>query len=258
MYKLVIIEDEDIIRKGIIHMAQEVLSDCRVVGEAKNGKEALKIIESTRPDILLLDINMPIMNGLELLEHLPRNVFSVIIISGQSEFEYAKRAIKFGVVDYLLKPIEETSLKNSVNKAIDQLNMRREYVSKKDDHPYDIFSEYKMTDSITLLKAIDYMEAHIDKKILLEDLVSVTGRSVTSINNRFQRDFNITFNEYITKLRMHKAIQHMQKQELHLYEIAHKVGFKDYKYFNTVFKKIVGTSPKLVQVYFTRQQSDVL
>lgn len=258
MYKLIVIEDEDIIRNGIIHMVETNLSECRVVGEARNGKEALKIIESTQPDIILLDINMPIMNGLELLDQLPHGVFSVIVISGQSEFEYAKKAIKFGVVDYLLKPIEETGLKTSVQKAIEQLNMRREFVSKKEDNPYDLFSEYKMTDSITLLKAIDYMIENIDKKILLEDLVSVTGRSVTSINNRFQRDFNITFNEYLTKLRMHVAIQHMQKQELHIYEIAQMVGFQDYKYFNTVFKKVVGTSPKLVQVYFTRKHGDVL
>lgn len=252
MYKIVIIEDEDIIRNGLIQMVHELMDQCRVVAEARNGKEGIKVIESSKPDIVLLDLNMPIMNGLEMLEALPQNLFSTIVISGQSEFEYAKKAIQYDVVSYLLKPIDAKSLKESIEKAIDVLEMKRRYISERKKDPYEIFRNYKDTDSVTLIKAIQYIEDNIGQKILMDDLVEYTKRSVTSINNRFQRDFGMTFNEYLTRLRIQKAIDLMANKELHLYEVAQRVGFADYKYFNQVFKKVVGESPRLVQTYFMR------
>lgn len=252
MYKIVIIEDEDIIRNGLIQMVHELMDHCRVVAEARNGKEGIKVIESSKPDIVLLDLNMPIMNGLEMLEALPQNLFSTIVISGQSEFEYAKKAIQYDVVSYLLKPIDAKSLKESIEKAIDVLEMKRRYISERKKDPYEIFRNYKDTDSVTLIKAIQYIEDNIGQKILMDDLVEYTKRSVTSINNRFQRDFGMTFNEYLTRLRIQKAIDLMANKELHLYEVAQRVGFADYKYFNQVFKKVVGESPRLVQTYFMR------
>ena len=192
------------------------------------------------------------MNGLEMLEALPQNLFSTIVISGQSEFEYAKKAIQYDVVSYLLKPIDAKSLKESIEKAIDVLEMKRRYISERKKDPYEIFRNYKDTDSVTLIKAIQYIEDNIGQKILMDNLVEYTKRSVTSINNRFQRDFGMTFNEYLTRLRIQKAIDLMANKELHLYEVAQRVGFADYKYFNQVFKKVVGESPRLVQTYFMR------
>ena len=118
MNKVVVIEDETIIRNGIINMIRNHIQDFRVVGEANNGEEGIKIVESVRPDIILLDINMPIMNGLEMLEHIPRDLMSVIIVSGESEFEYAKQAIRYGVTDYLLKPIEIKTLQSALEKQV--------------------------------------------------------------------------------------------------------------------------------------------
>lgn len=253
MNKVVVIEDETIIRNGIINMIRNHINNFRVVGEANNGEEGIKVVESLRPDIILLDINMPIMNGLEMLEHIPRDLMSVIIVSGESEFEYAKQAIRYGVTDYLLKPIEVKVLQRALEKASHDLEMKLKYKTPKSDK-FEVFPEYRKTDSITLLKAIDYIENNINKRITMTKLVEVTGKSTTSINARFQRDFGFTFNDYYTRLRMQKAVEKISQLDSHLYEVAECVGFNDYKYFNQVFKKVVGETPKNVQLYYLRKR----
>ncbi|WZU00228.1 response regulator [Erysipelothrix sp. D19-032] len=110
MYRVCIIEDEAIIRKGLRRAIDWDTLKCAVVGEAANGNEGYRLIEKEKPDIIVLDINMPIMDGIALLELLPRETYSVIIISGHSEFDYAKKAIEFGVTEYLLKPLDHVAL----------------------------------------------------------------------------------------------------------------------------------------------------
>lgn len=176
MFKIVIIEDEDIIRRGIINMINWTSINCQIVGEAANGAEGLKLIESLKPDIVLLDINMPIMNGIEMLEALPRDVFSTIILSGQSEFEYAKKAISYDVCDYLLKPIMEDVLINSIEKAKKQMQMKRSYLAETQSDPFKVLDLDYRTDSITLKKAIAYIEENFASKITMDDLVAVTKK----------------------------------------------------------------------------------
>lgn len=106
MYKLVVVDDEDIVRNGIINGSP--LSDLgfEVVADASNGLEAIEKIEQYHPDVVLTDIRMPQMSGIELIEHISRDYpnIKIVILSGYSEVEYLKQAIKNKVEDYLLKP----------------------------------------------------------------------------------------------------------------------------------------------------------
>lgn len=251
MYKVLVIEDEDIIRKGLINSINWTEHECRIVGEAKNGLDGLKKIASLKPDLILLDVNMPIMDGIEMLSKLTEALISTIIISGYSEFEYAKQAIKYNVVDYLLKPIDSNDLIKALEKAKQQIQMRASY--KVDDDPYRILHTQSV-DSITLNKAIKYIEDNIGKKILMKDISDVTNKSPSSLNNRFQREMNLTFNEYLIRVRIQKAIDYIKDVDEPLYKIAQMVGYQDYKYFNRVFHKITGVSPKIVQLYYMRNK----
>lgn len=257
MYKVLVIEDEDIIRRGLIQMVDWSALECRVIGEASNGVNGLKAIESLKPDIVIVDINMPIMNGIELLEALPRDTFSTIIISGHSEFEYAKKAITYGVCEYLLKPLDANMIVYAIQKAILEIERRKHYVEEHQvEDPYLVLNKSMKTDSVTLLKVINYIDEHYQEKITLEDLTDYSGKSHTSLNKRFQRDFNMTFSDYLSRYRIQKAIDIMKSTEHKIYEISEMVGFSDYKYFNTVFKKIVGETPKLVQLYYLRNKGN--
>lgn len=252
MYKVLVVEDEAIIRQGLIQSIDWEAHDCRIVAEAKNGIEALKQIESHMPDIILLDVNMPLMGGMELLSKIDTSIISTIIISGYSEFEYAKQAIKYNVVDYLLKPIDPNNLISALEKAKTQIEMRASY-QKPETDPYQVL-ERKNVDSVSLTKVIEFIEAHIKDRITMHDLTELTEKSASSINNRFQREYNMSFTEYLTKARIQRAIDLIQEVEMPLYKIAELVGFNEYKYFSQVFKKVTGVSPKMVQLYYLRKQ----
>lgn len=126
MWKLLIAEDESIIRRGLKKSLNWEAYSINVIGEAEDGEEALKKAKELRPDILFIDINMPFLNGLELMEKLrpilPNAVF--IVISGYNEFIYAQKAIKMGTIDYILKPVKKTELKRTVEDAVNILKRK--------------------------------------------------------------------------------------------------------------------------------------
>ena len=102
---ILVADDEHLVRKGIRHLLADQ-HDYRIVADASNGKEALEKAQELKPNIIILDVKMPVMNGLETLKQL--NQFSpdskTIILSGHSDFTFAQQALKFGANDYLLKP----------------------------------------------------------------------------------------------------------------------------------------------------------
>ena len=108
MLKVVVIEDEELVRRGIVMAVDWASVDCEVVGEASNGEAGLEEIRRLRPDIVVTDIRMPRMDGLEMLRRLREEGcgVSVILLTAYSDFSYAQAALKLGAVDYLLKPFE--------------------------------------------------------------------------------------------------------------------------------------------------------
>ena len=105
MYRVLIAEDEDIIRKGIAYTMDWVSMGCTIIGEAANGKEGVDKIKELSPDIVLADIMMPMTDGIEMIRQgLEIADFKAIIMTSYADFEYAKKAIELGVSAYLMKP----------------------------------------------------------------------------------------------------------------------------------------------------------
>ena len=127
MLKVVVVEDEELVRKGIVLAVDWASVGCAVVGEAANGQDALELAESLRPDVILTDIKMPFMDGLELCriltDRLPAARF--VVFSGFDAFEYAKQAIQMNVVEYILKPINADELSAVLRRLKDQLDRER-------------------------------------------------------------------------------------------------------------------------------------
>lgn len=123
MYKLLIVDDEPTIRKGLSQFIPWSSLDAVVSGEAANGKEAMALIESLHPDIVITDIRMPVMDGIAvaryLHEHFPQ--IKCIILTGYAEFEYAQSAIRYGVVDFVLKPTSREKLIQAVRLAQERI-----------------------------------------------------------------------------------------------------------------------------------------
>ena len=124
MWKLVVADDEPKIRRGLEKILNWNEFNIEIVGEAEDGEIALEVIKEKTPDIILLDINMPFLNGLNLLQKLKdiNNKSIVIIISGYDDFLYAQKALQFNVFDYILKPVNKNSMEEIIMKAVDKLN----------------------------------------------------------------------------------------------------------------------------------------
>ena len=130
MLKIIIVDDEPLYRKYLINSVEWEKYGFQVCCEAKNGIDALEKIHEYKPDIGLVDINMPFMDGLELAEKIRGASLdvAVILVTGYNEFEYARKAIKFGVVDYILKPFDNEELMTpllKVKEAIEKKKIRR-------------------------------------------------------------------------------------------------------------------------------------
>ncbi|NIK76610.1 two-component system response regulator YesN [Paenibacillus castaneae] len=126
MYKVLLVDDEKIIVEGISRTVNWNAYNTELIGTARHGLEALSMIERDMPDIVISDIKMPGMNGLQLVEKVYEKYphISFILLSGFSEFDYARTAMQFGVKHYLLKPCNENSITEAMSEVIEELEKR--------------------------------------------------------------------------------------------------------------------------------------
>lgn len=208
----------------------------QVIGEASNGVTALEDVTRLRPDVLLTDIRMPGMSGLELLNQVTENLPTrVVLISGYAEFEYALTAIREGAFDYLLKPVQQKDL-NRVLK-----NLCHELLPTEESSPD---SEAEASVNPTLLDSIFLeMQNRYTENISLTELSQKYGVSSGHLSALIKKELGLSFSEYITSRRIQKAQELLKNESLSVEEVANAAGYHDYFYFTKVFKKTLGISP---------------
>ncbi|OBZ19007.1 hypothetical protein A8L34_05535 [Bacillus sp. FJAT-27264] len=128
MYRIILVDDESMSRKSLDKILTSANSQYQIVGEAANGAEALELIRLQQPHLIITDISMPIMDGIELIQRLRQDGYDgeIIILSGYGEFEYAQAALRHGVVDYLLKPLKEELVVELVGRLFDRCASTRQ------------------------------------------------------------------------------------------------------------------------------------
>ena len=126
-WKILIADDEPLIRESLGDLVPALLPDSAIVAVAEDGEEALALTLSARPDILLVDIRMPFLSGLDFVERLASLELDcvVIVVTGHDEFEYARKALTLGVFDYILKPVENQAMASTLLRAAEELTRRR-------------------------------------------------------------------------------------------------------------------------------------
>lgn len=143
MYKVLIVDDKSLIRRGISSSINWHELNIEPAGEAENGEQAMEIISKVRPDIVITDIRMPDMDGLDLLKNISEfdNRIIRIVISGYDEFDYAKKAIKYGSIDYIMKPVDPAELNESIKKACSILDRNKLYAPDSEQMLKDLFQK---------------------------------------------------------------------------------------------------------------------
>jgi two-component system response regulator YesN len=232
LINLLIAEDEDRVRTGLEHFMREKAGFVDNVYCAENGRQALDMIILYRPEVMILDIKMPKKNGLEVMRDakaagiMPKT----IIMSGYDEFDYAQQALRYGAIDYLLKPCRSTDILKAVQKAAADLG--------KDETAPGSGTGNNFVD-----EAIYYMERHYHEDVTLTAVAEVIGITPSYLSTLFGRTVGCGFADYLNNIRIQRACDYFVDNSLKTYEVAYKVGFRDEKYFSSVFKKIKGLNP---------------
>lgn len=250
MYKVIVIDDEMLVRRGIVMETDWQALNCVVVAEAGNGIEGLEAVRKYHPDLLICDIRMPKMDGIEMLKELRAegNDVSVIFLTAYSEFSYAQSALKLLASDYLLKPFGDGELEQAVNNALEKRKRTQEKLENSKDEPLPELVLNKGDKSKYVMAAVDYISAHYgDPELCVAEIAEHLGISEGHLSHTFKRETDYTVAAYITRVRMRTAMKLLNDCRNKVYEVAEQVGYRDVTHFSSSFKRIVGVTPSEYQ-----------
>ena len=243
MLKVLIVEDEEMIRKGIVLTVDWAALDCVVVGEATNGVQGLEAARRLEPSLIITDLKMPQMDGIEMLTALRAEGCTayVIILTAYDNFAYAQSALRLGAVDYLLKPFHDGDLEN----AVTRVQQRRRPAAEATP----IGAARKGDKSKYVLEAMDYISKHYNEPdISVGTVAQSLNISEGYLSHTFKKETDYTLLNYLTRYRIHKAMELLKDCRVKVYEVAEQVGYRDIAYFSATFKKYAGISPSEYQL----------
>ncbi|MFK7694478.1 response regulator [Paenibacillus sp. HJGM_3] len=349
MHTVVIADDERMVRISLRTMIERDNAGFTVVGEAHDGENALRLASKMKPDLLITDIRMPGLDGLELIRSLSEEGASTefIVVSGYSDFEYAQSALRFGVADYLLKPIDPDYMRTALRKMGSRIERKRgnaapkqwmwtwkldaermaKWVWRLEEHevrmelgrfrtlimeasagqalsqlremlayylvvlngeleqlgqgspplpviqlPEGPMGNEKLCEALDaslagvldqirssrnwwsynrMLKSVSaYMEDHYMKSDLtVKEVAAHFEISPNYFGILFKREAGMSLNQYLTRLRIEKAMEYLKNPTVKVFEAGERVGFSDYAYFSKTFKKYTGVTPSEFRKY---------
>ena len=241
MYRVAIVEDEIWILRGIQKTFQWKEYGFEVSYASTNAKEALEYICRYKPDVVFTDIKMPGISGIELAERIKeKGVKSkVIFVSGYADFEYAKKGIRLNVFEYCLKPIKQQEADELLEKLKNVLDAEKDAKTV-----YKEETDGKTSiENIRFHRMITYINENYEKTLTLRELTEKFELSTSYCCSLFKKYFDCRFSSYLNKLRVEEAAKLLVTETLSIEQVAQKVGYNDYYYFNKVFKRFCGCTP---------------
>lgn len=231
MRRVLIVDDEPWIVALIRGLVAWKSLGMAVVGEAGDAAAALAMVASLSPDVLVTDIRMPDMDGLQMIERarLLRPALRVIVVSGYDDFAYARRALQLGAVDYLLKPLNAAELARALTACRQRLDAESTAadVASRQLHP-------------RVRSALDYIAARYAGDLSLTEVAEAVGAGVTYFCELFKREVGVGFADYVSSLRIEEAKRLLSEGSLKVREVAVRVGYRNANYFSRVFHRRTG------------------
>ena len=233
--RVLLVDDEIMIREGFKRLFDWEAHDCEVVGEAGDGMEALTKIDALRPDIVIMDINIPIMNGLKVIQlsRIKHPGTAFVIVSGYDDFAYCREALRLQITDYILKPVNYEEFGSCIDNLKISLFERR--VSSA--------AEPEKQEERTITGITRYLQEHLTEEISLTVLAGQFHLNPQYISQLFKSEIGVNFLAYLTNIRMERAKKLLLSTSLPIAEVAEQSGYGDYRVFTKVFKKSEGVTP---------------
>lgn len=240
MIRVLLVEDEELIREGLKLTTPWKEWGMEVVGEAGDGEEGVQKILELKPDIVITDVKMPKMDGLEMIERLRGRVScEYIILSGYDEFAFVKQAMHLEVHEYLLKPVDDEEFKEALEKVSKKIKKRRASEDGEEEQALDVRNiQDKYLDRAKAILRERYRE-----NLTLKSVGDELFISDSYLGKLFKSRTGYTFLEMLTLYRIRAAVDYLQNTDKKVYEIAYAIGYSDSKYFSRVFYKVVGMKP---------------
>lgn len=251
VYRVMIVDDEPIVRDAITSLIPWPKHHIEIVKTAAHAVEALDYLQNHDVDLMLVDIRLPVIDGLELIRRAQqiKQDMEFIIISGHSDFAYAQQAMRLSVRDYILKPVNESSLLTAITASRDAWE-QKQFVQNLQRSNLDIAlppSRRPQRFSPTVSRMIDIVEAEITNEELSLKWISAKKMFLNEnyLSRLFQKELKQRFSSYLLERRMLLAMRLMlHDPDIKIQTIAQETGFGDNaQYFSIAFKKYTGYTP---------------
>lgn len=257
--KVLVVDDEPVHVRGIIkYVNWGKLGFDKVVG-IFSAKEALKVLQEEAFDLVVTDINMPEINGLELIRriYLLGKQTNIIIVSGYNEFTYAQEAIRLGVCAYILKPVKPEEIEENVL----ILAEKRQWETKEKDNKeeLDLLDEIRGKDNTmignderkrihpSVQKILLYIGKNYANEITVQEIAEQFRINESYLSALFKKETGINLSNYLQRYRLFKAMELLKNSDLRINEIAYRVGYQNPCYFTEQFKKIFNITPSEIR-----------
>lgn len=241
MYKVILIDDEELIVEGLKGVLDWKRFDCEVVATAYDANSGAQAIREHNPDILFVDIMMPGIDGLTMLAGLkgefPR--MQITVLTGYRDFEYAKRAINLGVTRFLLKPSKMHELEEAMQ-TMGKYLASQSTASLPSTEPNERESA---ANNFIVRSAVKYIEQHYTEKLTLTEVAEKIFVSQWYLSKLLNGYLGTSFSDLLNQTRINRAKQLLTDPALKIHEISELLGFTDITHFSKIFKKYEQVSP---------------
>lgn len=245
MNKILLVDDERWVRKALKWTIEKTDLPFVVVQECANGQDALHWLKTNEADLVLTDIRMPLMDGLALAKEIRRQGPrpDVMIISVHDDFELIREGLRMGVFDYLLKPVEISDMKASLEKWTAQ---------RKQSTPFSPSTDVHYTSAIK--KVLEYIRETPLSEVSLVEAARKVHLNPSYLSQLFKQQMAANFVDYVMELRIEEAKRLLATTDLLISEIANRLEYSDLTYFSHTFKKIAGIKPSEYRKQLQREK----
>ena len=249
MYQILVAEDESLERKVLCKTLKKHFGDLCQIHEAKNGREAVEVFLIHRPQVAILDIEMPGVTGLEAARQIRESGHPcmILFLTAFDKFSYAREAITLRALDYLLKPCQEQELILTVEEALhlyDRLGANPEAVLRGDIA--DGAGEEELADRRMgqIRENIErYIREYYSTEISMQSVARAMNYSDAYFCKLFKQCFKVNFSAWLNEYRIDRAREMLQNTRLSVREVSTACGYSDANYFARVFKRVTGKTP---------------
>lgn len=254
VYRVLIVEDEPLMRDYLAENLSALHTAYSVADTARDGLAALALLEKNEYDLIITDIRMPGMDGLTLVGRIRAagRSIPVVILSGYDEFDYARTALRYGVSEYLLKPLKDEELHDTLVRLSAEIERRRNATRlPRDLTPENIsrfvascFYETNAEQTQLIERAVRYITTHFTEPITQTDVAEALGVTPAYLSSVFHEEKGESYSKFLVRLRMTQAALLLKSNpSLTIQQVAEQTGYASDKHFIGVFKKYFGATP---------------